>query len=31
MRNGQIAAGLREIADLLEMTEENVFRIRAYR
>jgi len=31
MRNGQIAAGLREIADLLEMTGENVFRIRAYR
>jgi DNA polymerase (family 10) len=31
MRNGQIAAGLREIADLLEMTEDNVFRIRAYR
>ncbi len=31
MRNAQIAAGLREIADLLEMTEENIFRIRAYR
>ncbi|MGH2346768.1 MAG: DNA polymerase/3'-5' exonuclease PolX, partial [Chloroflexota bacterium] len=30
-RNAQIAAGLREIADLLEMTEENIFRIRAYR
>ncbi len=31
MRNARIAAGLREIANLLEMTEENVFRIRAYR
>jgi DNA polymerase (family X) len=31
MRNTQIADGLREIANLLEMTEENVFRVRAYR
>ncbi len=31
MQNAQVAASLTEIADLLEMTGENVFRIRAYR
>src|SRR5579871_3511596 len=31
MDNTQIAAGLAEIGDLLEMTGENVFKIRAYR
>lgn len=31
MHNAQIAAALAEIADLLEMAGENVFRIRAYR
>jgi DNA polymerase (family 10) len=31
MDNAEVAAGLAEIGDLLEMTGENVFRIRAYR
>lgn len=31
MRNAEIALALNEVADLLEMSGENVFRIRAYR
>jgi DNA polymerase (family 10) len=31
MQNAQVSAALNEVADLLEMSGENVFRIRAYR